>query len=219
LIINKDSEKRLHDKRANPVVMGSLSGIPRSGMQMAAWGIELLGWNAKWVIGYRGTNELTLALERGEIDMTATGNIYLIQKLLDTGKFKILVQSGMLKNGIVMKRPDFRDAPLLAKSLEGKLNDSNVRKAFEYWTAIAQTDKWLALPPKTPKNIVDVYRTAYAKIGEDPEFLERIRKISEDFVPLDAAAVGKLVTTLASLPPETTEYMTNILKKQGLDVQ
>jgi hypothetical protein len=45
--------------------MGSLSGIPRSGMQMAAWGIELLDWNAKWVIGYRGTNELTLALERG----------------------------------------------------------------------------------------------------------------------------------------------------------
>ena len=108
----------------------------------------------------------------------------------------------------------FGDAPLLAKLLEGKLNDPKVKKAFEYWTAIAQTDKWLALPPKTPKNIVDVYRTAYAKIGEDPEFLERIRKISEDFVPLDAAAVGKLVTTLASLPPETTGYMTNILKKR-----
>ena len=219
LLINKDAEKRLHDKKASPVVMGSLSGIPRSGMQMAAWGIELLDWNAKWVIGYRGTNELTLALERGEIDMTATGNMNLIQKLLDTGKFKILVQSGMLKEGGVVPRPEFGNAPLLSKLLEGKLNDPKVKKAFEYWTAIAQTDKWLALPPKTPKNIVGIYRTAWAKISSDAEFLERIRKISEDFVPLDAAAVEKLVTTLASLPPETTEYMTNILKKQGLDVQ
>lgn len=218
LLINKDAERRLHDKKANPVVMGSLSGIPRSGMQMAAWGIELLDWNAKWVIGYRGTNELTLALERGEIDMTATGNIYLIQKLLDTGKFKIVVQSGMLRNGRVVPRPDFGDAPLLAKLVEGKMSDPKVKKAFEYWTAIAQTDKWLALPPKTPKNIVAVYRAAYKKIGEDAEFLERIRKISEDFVPLDALAVEKLVETLASLPPETTEYMTIILKKQGLDV-
>jgi hypothetical protein len=150
--------------------------------------------------------------------MTATGNMNLIQKLLDTGKFKILVQSGMLKDGGVVPRPEFGNAPLLSKLLEGKLNDPKVKKAFEYWTAIAQTDKWLALPPKTPKNVVGLYRTAWAKIAADAEFLERIRKISEDFEPLDAAAVEKLVTTLASLPPETTEYMTNILKKQGLDV-
>src|SRR6476661_2456140 len=107
LLINTQAEKRLYDKTAAPVVMGSLGGIPRSGMQMTAWGIEYLGWNAKWVIGYRGTSELTLALERGEIDMTATGNIYLVQKLLDTGKFKILAQSGMLRNGVVIQRPDF----------------------------------------------------------------------------------------------------------------
>jgi len=219
LLINKEAEKRLYDKKAAPVVMGSLGGVPRSGMQMTTWGIELLDWNAKWVIGYRGTNELTLALERGEIDMTATGNLYLIQKLLDTGKFKILVQSGTLKNGVLSPRPDFGDAPLMVKALEGKLNDPVVSKAFEYWTAIALTDKWIALPPKTPKNIVDAYRAAYKQISQDAEFLGGIRKISEDFVPLSAAEVEKLLTTLTSLPPEATGYMTNILRKQGLDVQ
>jgi tripartite-type tricarboxylate transporter receptor subunit TctC len=219
ILINKESEKRLYDKNAAPVVMGSLGGVPRSGMQMTAWGIEFLGWNAKWVIGYRGTNELTLALERGEIDMTATGNRFLIEKLVDSGKFRILVQSGTLKNGKLATRPEFGDAPLIATALEGKLKDALALKAFDYWSSISLTDKWLALPPKTPKNVVEVYRAAYGKIAQDADFLERARKISEDFVPLTAPEVEALITKLASLPQEAPEYMTVILRKQGLDVQ
>jgi tripartite-type tricarboxylate transporter receptor subunit TctC len=219
LLINKEAEKRLYDKKLPPVIVGSLGGIPRSGMQMAAWGIEFLAWNGKWVIGYRGTNELMLALERDEIEMTATGNLFLIKKLVDTGKFKILVQSGALRNGELIGRPDFGDAPVFAKLMEGKIKDPLAVKAFEYWSSIAVTDKWMALPPKTPKAMIDVYRAAYAKMMQDAEFIERGRKISEDFVPMAATDVESLVRRLASLPPEATEYMTVILRKQGLDVQ
>jgi tripartite-type tricarboxylate transporter receptor subunit TctC len=219
LLINKDAEKRLYDKNAAPVVMGSLGGIPRSGMQMTAWGIEFLGWNAKWVIGYRGTNELVIALERGEIDMTSTGNLFLIQRLIGTGNFKILVQSGTLRNGVFVGRPDFGDAPVLTNALEGKLKDSLAPKAFEYWSSVSATDKWLALPPKTPRAMTDVYRQAYAKVVQDPDFLERAKKISDDFVPMLAPEVEALVNKLSSLPPEATEYMTVILRRQGLNVQ
>lgn len=219
LLINKEAEKRLYDKKAAPVIMGSLNGIPRSGMQMTAWGGEFLGWNVRWVLGYPGTNDLAIALERGEIDMTATGNLFVIQRLTDTGKFKILVQSGTLKNGTLIGRPDFGDAPVLSKAVEGKITDPLALKAFEYWRDIALTDKWLALPPKTPKEMVAVYRTAYGKISQDAEFLDRAKKISEDFVPLAAADVELLINKLGSLPPEATEYMTVILRKQGLDVQ
>ena len=219
LLIKKDAEKRLYDKSAAPVVMGSLGGIPRSGMQMTAWGVEFLGWNAKWVIGYRGTNELTIALERGEIDMTATGNLFLIQRLIGTGNFIILMQSGTLKNGVLSGRPDFGDAPLLAKALEGKIKDPLVAKAFEYWSTVSLTDKWIALPPKSSKETVDVYRAAYTKVVQDPEFLERVRKISDDFVAISAPETETLIKKLSSVPPEATDYMTVVLKKQGLDVQ
>jgi tripartite-type tricarboxylate transporter receptor subunit TctC len=219
LMINKQAKKRLFDKNAAPVVMGSLRGIPRSGMQMTAWGIEMLGWNAKWVLGYRGTNELTLALERGEIDMTSTGNLFLIQRLLATGNFEVICQSGTLKNNVLTARPEFGDAPLLIKLLEGKLQDPLAAMAFEYWSTIALTDKWLALPPKTPKAIADSFREAYAKSMADLEFIERGKKISDDFVPLSAAEVETLIQKLGSLPQEATGYMTVILRKQGLDAQ
>jgi tripartite-type tricarboxylate transporter receptor subunit TctC len=219
LLISRDAEKRLTDKQAAPVIMGSLGGVPRSGMQMTAWGVELLGWNAKWVIGYRGSNELTLALERGEIDMTATGNLFLIRKLVDTGKFKILVQSGALRDGKLIGRPDFGDAPVFTKLMEGKIKEPLAAQAFDYWSSIAVTDKWMALPPKTPKAMVDAHRAAYAKLMDDPDFLERGKKLSEGFVPMPAGDVEVLVRKLASLPLEATEYMTVILRKQGLDVQ
>src|SRR5579862_1113576 len=111
LVIRRAAESRLYDKSKPPVIMGTTSGAPRSNMAMAAWGNEFLGWNLKWVAGYRGTNELFLALERGEVEMTATGNIAPIEKLLATGKFKILVQTGTRRNGKFNGREEFGDAP------------------------------------------------------------------------------------------------------------
>jgi hypothetical protein len=186
---------------------------------MTAWGIEFLGWNAKWVIGYRGTSELMLALERGEIDMTATANLFLIQKMVESGKFKILVQTGTLRNGTVVARPDFGDAPMLSTLLGGKIHDPLAGKAFDYWSSIATMDKWLALPPKSPGPVLDLYREAYAKMSQDAEFIERGKKISDDFEPMSNRDVVALIGSLAGTPPQSIDYSSVMLRKQGLDVQ
>jgi hypothetical protein len=99
IIMDPVAEKRLSDKSAPPVTIGVASSVPRSGQSIAAWGIGFLGWNAKWVVGYRGTSALMLALQQGELDMTATSNTFSLQHLIDSGKFKVLVQSGGLQDG------------------------------------------------------------------------------------------------------------------------
>lgn len=218
LLIAADKEKRLYDRSAAPLIMGSLGGVPRSGMQITAWGIELLGWNAKWVTGYPGTTEVMLALERGEIDMTATGNLNLIQKLLETKKFKILIQSAGLKDGKLVGRPEFGAAQLLENVVEGKLGIDVVKQAFAYWSTMNVTDKWIALPPKTPKPIVEAYRVAYDKLMQDGEFMAAALKISEDFTPLNAAEIDRQLRLLHSMSPEAVGYMKTILRKQGLNV-
>ncbi len=219
IVISKAAEKRLTDKRAPPVVMGALGGVQRSGMLMTAWGIELLGWNAKWVLGYRGTNELMLALERGEIDMTATANQFLIAKLLDSGKFKILVQTGIQKNGQLVPRADFGGAPFLAGMLEGKIGDPLAAKAFEYWGDIVSMDKWLALPPKSPPAMLETYRDAFAKMVLDPQFIDRGKAISDDFEPMSHEDVETLVQRLGRTSPQALDYISDLLRRQGLEVQ
>jgi hypothetical protein len=47
LVIKKTALPRLYDKSKSAVIMGSVGAIPRSGMQVTAWCIEYLGWNAK----------------------------------------------------------------------------------------------------------------------------------------------------------------------------
>src|SRR5262245_29152089 len=183
LVINKEAERRLYNKQAQPVMMGSLSGLPRSGMQMTAWGIEYLDWNAKWVTGYRGTSELMIALERGEIDMTSTGNLFHVQKLIVTGRFKVLAQTGMLRNGRRVARPEFADVPVIEDLLAGKVVEPLMRDAYAYWSANSSIDKWAALPPNPPKVMLDAYRDAYGKMMQDAEFVERGRKMSDDFEP------------------------------------
>jgi tripartite-type tricarboxylate transporter receptor subunit TctC len=219
LIIRADAEKRLYDKSQPPVVMGSIGGVPRSGMQSTAWGIAYLGWNAKWVVGYRGTQDLFIALQRGEIDMTATGNLRDVQHLIDNGTLKILIQSGTERNGELLKRPEFGDAPVLASLVEEKIKDPLEKQSFDYWTSLKSIDKWLALPPGTPEPIVKAYQQAFDKLGDDPEFLARAKKISEDIEPQAGADVKRLIDTLGSIPAPAIDRIGIMLRKQGLSTE
>jgi tripartite-type tricarboxylate transporter receptor subunit TctC len=216
LVINTDSEKRLADKRGKPVIMGSPGGVPHSTMQMTAWGVEFLGWNAKWVIGYRGTNDIMIALERGEIDMTATSNLQLISELLTGGKFKVLAQTGTLDQGRIVARSEFGNAPVFATWMDGKIKEPVQQKGFDYWYGLLTTDKWLALPADTPEPIVEKYREAFRKMIKDPEFIDRSKKVSEDFEPQSASDIERLIKTLGSTPPEAFDYISEMLRKQGL---
>jgi tripartite-type tricarboxylate transporter receptor subunit TctC len=217
LMINKRSLPRLTDPKSKPVIMGSLVGIPRSGMLTTAWGIEFLGWNARWVVGYKGTNDLMLALDRGEVDMTSTGNMFLIKKFLATGNFAVLSQSGSLENGKFVAREDFGNAPLFHESMQGKIKDELAAKGFAYWSNLTAIDKWLALPEKTPAAIVHAYREAYRQTVKDPALLEKGRSLSEDFEPMSHTDVKALIDGLASTPPEAINFINTMLRRQGLD--
>jgi hypothetical protein len=219
MLIRKDAEPRLHDRSAAPVVMGALGGVPRSGMQTTAWGIEYLGWNAKWVLGYRGTNELMIALERGEIDMTSTANLFQIQNFMDTGRFKILSQSGTLQRGDTVPRPEFGDAPMFARLMQGKIKDPIIQKAFDYWATMTSLDKWFALPPSTPDAFVRVHREAYDAASSGTEFAELGKKISEDLEPMRHDDVTFLINRLGGTPPEAVAAISAMLRKQGVEAE
>jgi putative tricarboxylic transport membrane protein len=216
VVIRKDAVARLYDKSKPPVIMGSVGGIPRSGMQTTCWGIDLLGWNAKWVLGYPGTNELFIALERGEIDMTASSNLFQIKKIVATGNVEVLTQTGTLENGKIVSRSEFAKVPTFASMVEGKIRNPLKEKAYNYWFSLVLLDKWLALPPGTPKPVLQAYRDAFQKMAKDKEFLDLGRKISQDFETQDGDGVAKVLTTLSETPPQSIAYIKTMMKGQGL---
>ena len=217
LVISRQAEKRLYDKSAAAVVMGTTIGAFRSNMHMAAWGKEVLGWNLRWVTGYRGTSDLFIALDRGEIDMTATSNTAPIAKMLATGRFKILAQSGSRRDGRLIARSEFGDAPMMPLLVEGKISEPVALKAFEYWMLThSGPDKWLALPPGSAPALVDAYRRAYARVMGDPDFLERSKRLTDDFTPVSFAEVEAWMLAMDRTPPEALDFISAMIRGQGL---
>lgn len=219
LVISNEGEKRLFDKSAPPATMASIGGgQPNPTLRTTAWGIEFLGWNAKWVTGYRGTSDIILALERGEVDMSGTGNIKLVQRLTGTGKFKVLAQTGTLESGTVKSRSDLPTVPLFSDMMKGKIKDRIQQQAFDYWYALLNVDKCLALPPNTSKPILDAYRAAFEKLFLDSEFQVKSKDFSEDFELQRPADTEATIKTLAGTPPEALAYLSDLIRKQGISI-
>jgi tripartite-type tricarboxylate transporter receptor subunit TctC len=219
MLLNKDAEARLYDRSAKPVFLGAIDGN-RSGEQVALWGIEYLGWNAKWIIGYRGTNASTLALESGEIDMFNTGTLSQIKRMMDTGHFKILNQTGVLEGDKYVGRPEFDGVPFFQEQMRGKIADPLAQRAYRYWESTVALDKWTALIDHTPDDIVAAYREAFVQMVKDPKFAEMGAKVSDDLTPMSYRTVETLVKQLVeNTTPEAEQFIKSLQRKQGIRVE
>lgn len=219
VFINSRKVKNLTDKSLQPVIVGELDGN-RSWAQMIMFGQEGLGWNVKFVIGYPGTSHLLLAVRRGEVDMIGTSNLTLLKEMFKTGEYQGVAQMGSLnEKGEVEGRSDFSNVPVFDDLIEGKLT-GQAKDSFEFWTMLNQLDKWYALPPNTPAEIVAAYRQAYDKLIKDPEFLKNAHlQFSEDFSPMKGEVVQKLVSKTAYPPIELTDYIEQMKVKNGLPAE
>jgi tripartite-type tricarboxylate transporter receptor subunit TctC len=218
MIMRTDAQPRLLDKSKPPVTMGSVPGIPRTSQRMAVWGTEYLGWNTKWVVGYPGSSDLGLAMERGEIDMTAFPKPWLIDKLTDTAKYKVLYTDAASDE--VRKptgRADLDNAPSFIDAMAGKIKDPLMNEAFEYWRA-GILIKWLALPPKTPDAVRDTYRAAFKKTVADPEFIAIADQSMPGYTVLSAEATEKIIHNLAKTSQAAMDAIDDLMRKQGLKV-
>jgi hypothetical protein len=151
--------------------------------------------------------------------MTTTANLFQIQKLLDTGKFKILSQAGTLQKGNHVPRPEFGDAPMFVDLMRGKLKEPLVQQAFDFWSSLTALDKWFALPPKTPEAIVRIHRNAYEAAASGQDFAELGRKISEDLEPMAHEDVSFLINQLGATSPEAIAIIGAMLRKQGVETE
>lgn len=218
VIVNGEREKRLYDKNATPLFFGALDGT-RSGELIAFWGMEYLGWNAKLVVGYHGTNDIVVAMDRDEVDLNATGNLFLFDRLLNSGRFKILIQSGTFRDGKFQGRPELGDVPVFATMIQDKLTSPDAKAAFRYWEAFMATDKWLGLRDGTPTEVVNTYRAAFEKTIRDPEFVERSKRVAEDMTPMSHQDMEILANQLAGSPTEAADFIKTLQRKHGLNVK
>jgi tripartite-type tricarboxylate transporter receptor subunit TctC len=218
MLIRKEALPRLKDPKAKPVVYGDIDGT-RSGVLISLWAKEFLGWNLRWVVGYSGTSAMLMSLQSGELDMAANQNAFNVKPLLKSGAFVGLAQLGVLDdNGKRVRRDAFDDVPLLDELILPKLNDKQ-RVIYQGMQSDFTVNKWMALPPGTPKPVVTTYRAAYKKAMKDPRFLElAVKQLGEDFTPLSGEQMASIVKDLVATSDEDLEFVAKLRRKYNLPV-
>jgi len=164
-----------------------------------------LGLRIKLIAGYRDSNALFLAVERGEIDARSLDYSAVRSSrpdwLTPNGPVRLLLQFGVSK-----RHPDFPDT-MTARELARGPDELALLELAELSNTLARP---FAAPPDVPKPQADALRRAFADMVKDPDYLAEADKLRIDIAPLSGDAVMQVIAKLASAPPHVLEQMRRI---------
>ena len=159
---------------------------------------NVFGTKFKLVMGYRGSNEAMLAVERGEVEGHSTSwtAVKVAHPTWAPEKsINILVQFALKRH------PDLPDVPTavdLARNDEERKILSAIMAASEVGTAFFST-------PEVPADRVTALRRAFDAAMKDPELLSEARRLQVGVSPMTGEELQKLVFNVSDLPPALLE--------------
>jgi tripartite-type tricarboxylate transporter receptor subunit TctC len=183
-----------------PIKLGGLSpGNSTSDVARVLSGS--LGLPIQLVEGYKGTNEIRLAADAGELHGACWAWETLKvawSKAIPAGDVNIVLQ-------VTAKRiPELSNVPMaldLAKSDEARL----LLKAGAIDPAAIV--RVYVTTPRTPKDRLETLRKAFADTLKDPEFVAEAKKSNLDINPLSGDEVKKTVDGLFKLNPSSSRSL------------
>jgi tripartite-type tricarboxylate transporter receptor subunit TctC len=167
---------------------------------------RLLGMKFKIVSGYPGSNEILLAVERGEVQgiCVAYASVQR-QTLFREGKLNILFQASLKADPTLSKVPVGSD---LAKTPAD-------RAALELFLGRAELGRPFVAPPGVPAPVVKELRDAFAKMAKDPDFLADAKKIHAEVAVTTGDEMAAILDKAYKTPKPIIQRAAETLKKAG----
>ena len=159
---------------------------------------HVLGTKFKLVLGYKGSGEAMLAVERGEAEGHSTSWVALKvahPNWLHDKSVSILVQFALKRH------PEMADIPTaveLAQNDEQRAILSAVVNAAEVGSAFFTT-------PGVPADRLDALRRAFDATMKDPEFLAEVERTKLSVNPFTGEELQTLVRSVNNISPELVE--------------
>jgi tripartite-type tricarboxylate transporter receptor subunit TctC len=192
--------------KSKQVVVG---GIPGSTVEHApVLARDILGANLKIVLGYKGTADVRLAIDSGEVE--GFFNSYTSLKItsydkMKSGEWLMLAQLSEkpIKDLIV---PNVPTIPMIAKTPEQRL-------LLKYGTSTPNDfGKLYVLPPGAPADRATALEQAFAKTFADKELAVDAEKGKLEIDPLIGEEIHKLVVEFLGMSPELKNKLHTALK-------
>lgn len=158
---------------------------------------NMFGANAKVVVGYKGTKDVNLAMQSGEVHATCG-----MFETAIKGSFRQDVEAGRLVIFV-----HFRPAGTVpvfgsATSMYGRIKTERDRQIADLIFREADLTRPLAAPPGVPPEIVAALRRAMLDTMRDPELVADGKKMETEFNPLSGEDTVRLFEQLYDTPSE-----------------
>jgi len=168
---------------------------------------EALGLPAQLVSGYKGTSEIRLAVDAGEVaglcGLSWASAKVTWRKQLESGQVKVVLQSSPAPH------PDLPDVPLSISLAKTDLGRKLIEVALHDLSAITYL---YSFPPGTPKKYVELFRRAFVETLKDPEFLAEAKKGNLELNPVTGEEVDRIVDGLFKTDATTIKKLRELLK-------
>ena len=156
----------------------------------------LIGTKFKIVSGYKGTADVNLAMERGEVQGMGDWSWSNVKSrkpdYLKENKIRVLMQVTM------QKLPDLPNVP---SALDYVKNDTD-RKVMELFLAQKEVARPVVAPPDIPADRLATLHKAFDQMIADAQFREDGDKAKLELGPTSSEAVKKIVALVAATPPD-----------------
>ena len=165
-----------------------------------------LGLPIKVVSGYKGTGPIRLAFDAGEVDGVCNAWESFKStwpKQLESGEVVLILQA------TVQAHPELSNLPVAYNFAK----DQQAKRLIEVVTRVhGPSTRPYLLPPRTPKERVQILRKAYADTMKDPEFLADAKRAKLDLNPDDGAALERNIKEIFGLERTLVAKLKEILK-------
>src|SRR3984893_260844 len=153
-----------------------------------------LGTQFKIVSGYPGGNDITLSMERGEVQgrcgWSWSSVLSTHKRWIDEQLINVLVQLSLTRH------PDLPDVPLVMDFAKGV----DQQQIFKLIFARQVMGRPYLAPGGVPKDRADALRDAFADTMKDPDFLAEAEKAALEITPVTGEEIDKLVKDLYQTP-------------------
>src|SRR5262245_10419285 len=168
---------------------------------------ESLGLPMQLVSGYKGTAEIRLALDAGEVAGLcglAWASIKVTwRKQLESGEVKVVLQN------TAAAHPELPDVPLTISFAKTEMGRKLIQLALHDVGAITYL---YTIPPGTPKDRVQIFRKAFQATLKDAEFIAEAKKGNFELDPVAGEELEKIVHRLFQADAAIVNKLRDLLK-------
>jgi tripartite-type tricarboxylate transporter receptor subunit TctC len=170
---------------------------------------EVFKYKFKVVSGYKSTQDIHLAMERGEIHGNGATNWTTLLTL--NGSWVKERKVNVIAQWTLRKHPDLPDVPMV---LDLAQND-NDRAALELLIARLEYGRPYFVPPGVPAERVQALRRAFDATMKDPEFLADAAKMSLEIDPITGEQAQELIARVLGTPEPVAMRVRKALEPQA----